>query len=156
MLCQQHWWLVPSLFSHYFPLLRLSPKSSQLTLHFWEVLRTDFQSFFSKASRCYFLDPHFWLLHLLSFSLNGQIPLCQADKSPATFLHGPLSCVPRGTRLLFMKCWFLSHQPFYEPWAADGTYPPSFFVFMSMLPWAVPIQANFFLHVLRILGFWES
>ena len=50
------------------------PKSSQLTFLFWKVLRADFQSSLPKTSRCSFSDPPFWLLHLLSFSLNGQIP----------------------------------------------------------------------------------
>ena len=62
--------------------------------------------------------PTFWLLHLLSFSLNGQIPLCQTERSSATFHHGPSSCVTWGTKLLFMKCWFLSHQPFF--WIMGG------------------------------------
>ena len=100
--------------------------------------------------------PTFLAASPLSFSLNGQIPPYQAERSPAIFLHGPPFCVPRGIGLLFMKCWFLSHQFFSEPWATDGTYPPSYFVSMSMLPWAIPIPANVFLHILRIPGFYES
>ena len=78
--------------------------------------------------------PTFWLLYFLSFSLNGQIPFCQVERSPITFLHGQPPCIARDTRLPLLKCWFLSHQSFFEPWVADETYPLSFFVSMSMLP----------------------
>ena len=156
MLCQQHWWLVLSFFSHYFRFWGFPSKSPQLTFPFWEVLGVDFQFPFSKALRCYFSDPPFGLLHLLSFSLNGQILLYQAERSLATFLHGPLSCIPRGTRLFLLECWFLSHQPFSKPWVADGTHPPSFFASMSILPWAVLIPIDFFLHISGIPSFWES
>ena len=139
-----------------FPFWGFPPKSPQLTFPFWEVLRADFHSSLPKASRCSFSDPSFWLLHFLSFSLNDQIISYQTERSLATFLYGPPSCIPRGTRLLFMKCWFLSHQPFSKPWVANGTCLSSFLVSMSMLPWAVPIPANTFLHFSRILGFWES
>ena len=71
MLCQQHWWLDPSLFSHYFPLLRFPSKKSLAYIPFLGVLGADFQSSLPKDSKCSFLDPPFWLLHLLSFSLNG-------------------------------------------------------------------------------------
>ena len=111
---------------------------------------------FSKALRYYFLDPPFGLLHLLSFSLNGHILLCQAKRSSTTFFHGSPSCIPRGTRLFLLEYWFLSHQPISEPWVADGTHPPSFFVSMSMLLWAVLISIDFFLHISRIPGFWKS
>ena len=101
MLCKQHWWLAPSLFSHYFPLWDFLPKSPLLTIPFWEVLGVDFQFPFSKTSRFYFSDPPFGLLHVLAFSLNGKIPLCQAERSLATFFHGQ---IPWATRLLLLKC----------------------------------------------------
>ena len=80
-----------------------SPKSSQLTFLFWEVLGLTFNLLFPKL-RCYFSDSPFWLLHLLSFSLNGQIPFCQVERSPITFLHGQPPCIARDTRLPLLKC----------------------------------------------------
>ena len=62
MLCQQHWWLIPFLFSHYILLLKFPLKKSSADLPlFFEggVLRADFQSFLPKAFRCHFSDPPF-------------------------------------------------------------------------------------------------
>ena len=70
------------------------------------------------------------------------------DPQPPSFMvHLP--AFPEVTSFLFC------HQLFFEPWAADGIYPPSFVVSMSMLPWAIPILIDFFLYILRIPGFWE-
>ena len=113
MLCQQHWWLVLSFFSHYFRFWGFPSKSPQLTFPFWEVLGVDFQFPFSKALRCYFSDPPFGLLHLLSFSLNGQILFYQAERSTTTFFHGPSPRVPQGTGHFFMSCWFTSLLPIF-------------------------------------------
>ena len=46
---------------------------------------------FSKTSRFYLFKPTFWLLSFLSFFLNGTISFYQAERSPATFIHGPSS-----------------------------------------------------------------
>ena len=145
-------YLIFSLFS-LFEVPPPTPKRPQLTFLFWEVLRVDFQYSLPKASRCSFSNLPFWLLHLLSFSLNRQIPPCQVERSSATFLHGPPPCIPQGTKLLFMKCWFLNHQPFSEPWATNGTCLSSFLVCIIMLPWAVPISTDHFLHFSRIPAF---
>ena len=48
----------------------------------------------------------FNLLSLLSFFPNKLILFYEAERSSATFLHGPSSWVPRSTRPLFMSCWF--------------------------------------------------
>ena len=107
MLCQQV--AGPFLILHYFPLLRFplqKPLANFLILRGSRGLTFDLS--FSKTSRFHIFKPTFWLLSLLSFFANGLIPFYQAERSPATFLHGPSSQVPRGTKLLFMSCWFPS------------------------------------------------
>ena len=109
MLCQQHWWLVSSLFSHYFPILRFflqKPLADFPVLGGPKGLTFDFS--FSNTSRFHLFKPTFWLLSFLSFFLNGLIPFYQTERFSTTFLHGPSFWVPRGTRPLFMSCWFPS------------------------------------------------
>ena len=64
--------------------------------------------------------PTFWLLHPLSFSINGKIPLCQAERSPVTFFHNPSSYIPRGNRLPFLPSTFF--------WTMGGWWDISTFV----------------------------
>ena len=67
MLCQQHWWLVLSQFSHYILLLRFPSKKFQAGLSHLGGPRGWFLISFSKASKEAFQNPPFWLPHPLSF-----------------------------------------------------------------------------------------
>ena len=99
----------PFLILHYFPLLRFPPQKPLANFPILGGPRgLTFALSFSKASRFHLFRLTFWLLSLLSFFPNGLIPFYQAKRSPATFLHGLSSWVPRDTRPLFMSCWFPS------------------------------------------------
>ena len=97
-----------------------------------------FDLYFSKASRFHIFRPTFWLLSLLSFFPNGLIPFYQAERSLATFLHGPSSWVPRGTRPFFMSCWFLSLVILFciIGWLMGHIFP------RSLCFWACPLELS--------------
>ena len=118
---------------------------------------------FSKASRFHFFRLTFWLLSPLSFFPNGLIPFYKAERSPPAFLHGPSSWVPRSTKPLLMSYWFPSLLIFFF----------FFFFFLASLGgwWDIYVlvlhvsrhaplnrlSPNLaLLHILRILGSWES
>ena len=123
MLCQQHWWLVPSSFliPHYFLLLRFL---LQKPLADFPVLggprRLTFGLSFSKAFRFHFFRSTFWLLSLLSFFPSKLISFCHAERPPATFLGGFSSWVPLSTRPLLIGCSFPNLLiPFLHYWVAN-------------------------------------
>ena len=115
-------------------------KSPQLTFLFGGFLKVDFQSSLPQASRWTISDPTFWLPHLLSFPLNWWIPTCQAERTSATFLHGSLSWVPRGIRLLFYQVLISNSSALIlsKSEAANGTCLSSFLMSRGMLSLSCP------------------
>ena len=158
MLCQQHWWLVPSLF-----LIIFFFWGSFFKRPFVDFLvlggprRLAFVLSFSKAFRFHFFRPTFWLLSLLSFFPGKLIPFCQVESFPATFFHSSSFWVPRGTSPLFMNCWFPSLLiPFLHHYVVDRDVS----VLLLCVSWYAPLNClnpNLaLLHVPRIPGTWES
>ena len=144
----------PFLILHYFPLLRF-PLQKPL-IDFPVLGELTFDLYFSKASRFHIFRPTFWLLSLLSFVPNGLIPFYQAKKSPTTFLHGPSFWVPWGTKPLLISCWFSSLLILFciIGWLMGHIYPYSRVSRHALLNCLSPNLA--LLHILRILGSWES
>ena len=101
------------------------PKSPQLTF-FWGVLRVDFQSFLSKASRCSFLDPPFWLLHLFVIFSNWVDSSLLSWKILSHLLSWFIFLRSPRYQTSFMKCRFLSHQSFF--WTIGGWWDMPIFV----------------------------
>ena len=133
MLCQQHWWLVPSLFliiSFYWCFF---PKSLLLPFRSGMSQRANLRFSPFKVSNFHLFQLNFWLLFALSLFPSKMIPSCQVKSFPTTSHHGSFLWVPQGTRPLFMICWFSSLLIHFciIGWLI-GTYLSSFLVFLGI------------------------
>jgi len=136
MLCQQHWWLDPSSFSHYFPLLRFpfqKPLADFPVLGGPKGLTSNLS--FPKASR-----HHPFQTHILA-----TLPFVLFPKWVDSFLSGlktpsslPSWCIflrsLRYPTLIHELLVSKSSAPFLHHWVTDGTHLLSFFVFLGKFP----------------------
>ena len=83
-LCQQHWWLVPSLFLIIFSFWCFFLKSLLLTFHFGVSLNSWPLALLPSRPLTFF-RLSFWLPFLLSFVLSELIPSCWVDSLPNYF-----------------------------------------------------------------------
>ena len=153
MLCQQHWWLIPSSLFIIFFFWGSFFKSLYLTFPFWRVLE-DWPLFFPSLR---LLDSTFQTHLLVAFSFvifpSELIPSFQAERSAVIFLHGSSSWVPQGTRPLLMSYWSLNLLiSSLHHWVADR----DIFVLVLRISRHAPLNCfstNLaFLHILRILS----
>ena len=157
MLCQQHWWLVSSLFSHSFPLLKFL---LQKPLADFPVLGGSkwliFNLSFPKTFRYHFSDPLFGCFTLCHFLQMGKFPSIRLkDTQPPSFkVH-----LPGFPELPDLFSWVASFQVFCPFLASLGGWWDT-----SALILCVPRHAPLsrlnpnlaLLHIPRIPGFWES
>ena len=157
MLCQQHWWLVPSLFSHYFPLLRFllqKPLADSLVLGGSKGLTSNL--LFPKTFRYHFSDPLFGCFTFCHFFQIGKFSFIRIkDPQPPPFMVHLLGF----PELPDPFSWVASSQIFCPFLASLGGRWDTF-VFILCVPWHAPLSClnlNLaLLHIPRILGFWES
>ena len=119
MLCQQHWWLVPSLFLIIFSFWCFFPKSLLLTFHSGVPLKSWPLVLLPSRSLTFFRFS-FWLPFLLSFFPSKPIPSCQVESLPSYcpswfFFLGSLRYQPLVHELLVSKL----SSSFLHHWVAD-------------------------------------
>ena len=90
MLCQQHWWLVPSLFLIIFSFWCFFPKSLLLTFHFGVSLKSWLLVLLPSRSLIFF-RLSFWLPFLLSFFPSELILSCQVESLSNYLRYRPLA-----------------------------------------------------------------
>ena len=137
----QHWWLVPSLFSHYFLFLRFllqKPLAKFPILGGSKGVTSNLS--FPKTSRYHFLDQLFGCFTFCHFLQIGRfLSIKLKDPQPPSFMVH----LRRFLEVPDPFSWVAGSQvfcPFLHHWVADGTHLLSFFVFLGMLPWAVSIR----------------
>ena len=123
MLCQQHWWLVPSLFLIIFSFWCFFPKSLLLTFHSVVSLKSWLLVLLPLRPLTFF-RLSFWLPFLLSFFPSKLILFCQVESLPSYFpswffFLGSLRYQPLAHELLISKIFgsFLHH------WVANRDVP---------------------------------
>ena len=156
MLCQQHWWLVPSIFSHYFPFWGSPPQKSLVDLPLWGGLKGWLSMLlFPKLLNTTFQAHFFGSFTFVFFSKWADSFLIKLkDPQPPSFMVHLLTL----PKVLDFFSWSAGSQAiclFLHHWVTDGTHPFLFFMLMGMLSWAVSIPIAVLLHTPKIPGFWE-
>ena len=158
MLCQQHWWLVPSWFFIIFFLWRFllqKPLANLPVLR--DPRRLTFVLSFSKASRFHLFRPTFWLLFFLSFSqVSWFLSARLKDLQPPSFMVFLLGF----HKVLGSYSWIVGSQAFWSFFCIIGWLIGTYLFLFLVFSWHASLNClnpNLaLLHVSRIPGSWES